>query len=186
MSVLKRAAGAAEDVPEINGGQYWLMKAEPESRLVNGVDVKFSIDDLEAQPRQTSAWDGVRNYEARNFMRDRMRLGDKVLFYHSNCKVPGVAGIAEVVREGYPDVHPNTRPGGLRYVVMDRYNLSAKVDVKLVNKFTKVLPLKSLREPRHQRVLSNLVLLRRPQLSVQPVTPREFEYISSLATDTNA
>ncbi|KAJ2486131.1 hypothetical protein IWW37_005712, partial [Coemansia sp. RSA 2050] len=79
------------------------MKAEPELRIVKGKDVKFSIDDLYAMKDSTSPWDGVRNFEARNIMRNLMKVGDKVLFYHSNCKTPGVAGTAIVVREGYPD-----------------------------------------------------------------------------------
>ncbi|KAJ2458319.1 hypothetical protein GGF42_002142 [Coemansia sp. RSA 2424] len=79
------------------------MKAEPESHIVKGKDVKFSIDDLRSMKESTSPWDGVRNFEARNIMRDQMKVGDKVLFYHSNCKTPGVAGTATIVREGYPD-----------------------------------------------------------------------------------
>ncbi|KAJ2910843.1 hypothetical protein GGI21_000454 [Coemansia aciculifera] len=79
------------------------MKAEPESRIVKGKDVKFSIDDLRDMSESLSPWDGVRNFEARNIMRDQMKVGDKVLFYHSNCKTPGVAGTATIVREGYPD-----------------------------------------------------------------------------------
>ncbi|KAJ1944080.1 hypothetical protein GGF37_002357, partial [Kickxella alabastrina] len=79
------------------------MKAEPETRIVKGVDVKFSIDNLRQMPNSISEWDGVRNFEARNIMRDQMKIGDKILFYHSNCKAPGVAGVATIVREGYPD-----------------------------------------------------------------------------------
>lgn len=81
----------------------WLMKAEPDSRLEKGIDISFSIDAFAAAPNQTTAWEGVRNAEARNIMRDKMKIGDCVLFYHSSCKVPGVAGLAKVVREGYPD-----------------------------------------------------------------------------------
>ncbi|SJL02557.1 uncharacterized protein ARMOST_05888 [Armillaria ostoyae] len=79
---------------------FWLLKAEPDSRLVKGKDVKFSIDDFETVG--TSSWEGVRNYEARNLMKE-MKVGDKALFYHSNCKVPGIAAFAEVVKEAYPD-----------------------------------------------------------------------------------
>ena len=74
--------------------KYWLMKSEPSC---------FSIDDLSQAPKQTTCWDGVRNYQARNFMRDEMRVGDLVFFYHSNCQPPGIVGIAEVVRAAYPD-----------------------------------------------------------------------------------
>ncbi|WWD20834.1 hypothetical protein CI109_105311 [Kwoniella shandongensis] len=79
----------------------WLMKAEPDSRVVKGKDVKFSVDDFEKLG--VSQWDGVRNHEAKKIMKEKMKLGDKVLFYHSNTKVPGVFAIAEVAREGYPD-----------------------------------------------------------------------------------
>jgi len=79
---------------------YWLLKAEPDSRVVKGKDVKFSVDDFEAV--KTSAWEGVRNYEARNLMKE-MKLGEKALFYHSNCKNPGIAAFAEVSKEAYPD-----------------------------------------------------------------------------------
>ena len=73
---------------------YWLMKSEPTA---------FSIDDLQQMPQQTEHWDGVRNYQARNMMRDDMKIGDRVFFYHSNCAEPGIVGIMEVVKEGYPD-----------------------------------------------------------------------------------
>ncbi|KZV75082.1 DUF55-domain-containing protein [Peniophora sp. CONT] len=79
---------------------YWLMKAEPGSRIVKGKDVKFSIDDFEEA--RTTAWEGVRNHQAKNYMKS-MYVGDKVLFYHSNCKEPGIAGFAHVVKEAYPD-----------------------------------------------------------------------------------
>ena len=69
---------------------HWLMKSEPESRFENGVDMKFSIDDLIAEPDSTACWDGVRNYQARNFLRDQMKIGQKAFFYHSNCKQPGI------------------------------------------------------------------------------------------------
>ncbi|XP_076795821.1 thymocyte nuclear protein 1 isoform X3 [Arvicanthis niloticus] len=82
-----------------NGGNYWLMKSEPESRLENGIDMKFSIEDLKAQPKQTACWDGVRNYQvrkkARNFLR-AMKLEDEAFFYHSNCKQPGIVGLMKV------------------------------------------------------------------------------------------
>ncbi|BGP26698.1 hypothetical protein JCM10295v2_005651 [Rhodotorula toruloides] len=79
----------------------WLIKAEPESRIEKGVDVKFSIDDLERV--KVSSWEGVRNHQANSYLRDQMKPGHLCLFYASNCKVPGVTGIAKVVKEGYPD-----------------------------------------------------------------------------------
>jgi hypothetical protein len=81
---------------------HWLMKSEPESRIEKGIDMKFSFADLKAMPNSTSCWDGVRNYQARNFMRD-MRAGQLAFFYHSNTRPPGVIGIVEVVREAYTD-----------------------------------------------------------------------------------
>ncbi|KAF9461992.1 PUA-like domain-containing protein [Collybia nuda] len=80
--------------------KFWLLKAEPDTRIVKGKDVKFSVDDFESV--KTSPWEGVRNYEARNLMKE-MQKGEKALFYHSNCKVPGIAGFAEVSKEAYPD-----------------------------------------------------------------------------------
>ncbi|XP_007450459.1 PREDICTED: thymocyte nuclear protein 1 isoform X3 [Lipotes vexillifer] len=85
-----------------NLSSCWLMKSEPESRLEKGVDVKFSIEDLRAQPKQTACWDGVRNYQARNFLR-AMKLQEEAFFYHSNCREPGIAGLMKIVKEAYPD-----------------------------------------------------------------------------------
>ncbi|CEH17037.1 Uncharacterized conserved protein [Ceraceosorus bombacis] len=82
---------------------HWLAKAEPDARMENGVDVSFGLDKFKACKDQTTSWEGVRAPEARNHLRDRMKLNHKVLFYHSNCKLPGVAAIARVVKEGYPD-----------------------------------------------------------------------------------
>ena len=85
----KGQGDAMEALPQ---KQYWLMKSEPESRMQKGVDVKFSIEDLQNEPDQTTCWDGVRNYQGRNIMRDKMRVGDQAFFYHSNCKDPGIVG----------------------------------------------------------------------------------------------
>ncbi|KAH8556626.1 thymocyte nuclear protein 1 [Umbelopsis sp. PMI_123] len=158
--------------------QHWLMKAEPDSRIVKEKDVKFSIDDLKAMPESTSQWDGVRNFEARNMMRDRMKVGHKVLFYHSNCKLPGVAGIAEIVKEGYVDYtafdskHPYYDPKS------EESNPKwYMVDVKFVRKLNRLIPLKELQS---YKELSDMVLIRRGRLSVQPVTKEEYEFILSI------
>ncbi|KAJ7683016.1 PUA-like domain-containing protein [Mycena rosella] len=90
----------AEAADTAGSPNYWLLKAEPDSRMVKGKDVKFSVDDFEAA--KTSPWEGVRNYEARNLMKE-MKRGEKALFYHSNCKAPGIAAFAEVAKEAYPD-----------------------------------------------------------------------------------
>lgn len=150
---------------------YWLIKSEP--------DV-FSIDDLAAAPKQTTHWDGVRNYKARNYMRDDMKVGDKVLFYHSNID-PSVAGVATVVRAGYPDhtswdkkskYHdPKSTPDNPRWFM---------VDVKYEKKLARPLPLGELRAvPK----LKKMVLLKKGmRLSVQPVSAGEFKTIVDLAS----
>jgi predicted RNA-binding protein with PUA-like domain len=147
--------------------QYWLMKSEPGA---------YSIDDLEKD--QETYWDGVRNYQARNFMRDKMRIGDEVLFYHSNAKPPGVAGLARISKEGYPD-HTAFDPEDPHYdPKSDQANPRwFMVDIKFVDKFAEVIPLSVLRETEG---LENMVLVKRSRLSVQPVTRDEFEIIKGL------
>jgi len=149
--------------------RYWLMKSEPSD---------VSVDDLAAMPNQTVDWYGVRNYQARNFMRDQMKVGDGVLFYHSNCDEPGIAGIAEVSKLAYPDrlqfieghkyYDPKSTPENPRWL---------NVDVKLVRK-TKLLSLKQMRETLG---LANLRILQRGnRLSITPVDPRDWETIMEL------
>lgn len=143
----------------------WLMKSEP--------DV-FGIDDLERRPGQTEPWDGVRNYQARNMIRDDMKVGDQVLFYHSGTDVPGVVGIAEVVREAYPDPtafdpqsryhDPRSDPGNPRWFA---------VDVRFVRRLDRIITLAELRD--HEAELGDFPLLRRGnRLSVMPVTPAQW------------
>ncbi|WP_119288423.1 EVE domain-containing protein [Azohydromonas sediminis] len=139
------------------------MKSEP---------AECSIDDLARAPRQTVPWTGVRNHQARNFMRDAMRIGDGVLFYHSSCAEPGIAGLAEVASAAYPDAtqfdpaspyhDPRSSPDAPRWV---------HVDVRLVRK-TRLL---SLREMRERPELADLQVLRRGnRLSITPVTPAQW------------
>ncbi|MFP4069213.1 MAG: EVE domain-containing protein [Opitutales bacterium] len=146
---------------------YWLMKSEP--------DV-FSFEDLKARPARTEPWDGVRNYQARNFMRDEMKVGDLVLFYHSNTKPPGVAGIAEVAGEPYPDptafdpeskyYDPKSDPANPRWMLVDiRY----KADFK---RFVPLDEMKAMPELADMRVLQ-----RGNRLSITPVTRAEFKAI---------
>lgn len=153
------------------GKNYWLMKSEP--------DV-FSIEDLDKAPKKTTFWDGVRNYQARNYMRDSMKVGDMVLFYHSNADPSGIAGIAEVVKEGYPDstafdakdVHydPKSDPKNPTWMM---------VDVKHVETFKKLLPLEELRK---SAALKDMVLLQKgSRLSVQPVTEQQWQAVLKLA-----
>ena len=149
---------------------YWLMKSEPD---------EVSIDDLAAAPRQTVPWFGVRNYQARNFMRDEMKLGDLVLFYHSSVQPPGVAGIAKVVRESHPD-HTSWDPAGEHF---DPKSTPAAprwfmVAVQLVRKLPRLVTLEELRAIPD---LAGMPLLNRSRLSVQPVTPEQYALIVALA-----
>lgn len=148
---------------------YWLMKSEPD---------EVSIDDLARAPKQTVPWTGVRNYQARNFMRDAMRVGDGVLFYHSSCAEPGIAGLAEVASTAYPDAtqfdpsspyhDPKSSPDAPRWL---------HVDVKLRRK-TRLL---SLREMRTLPQLASMrVLQPGNRLSITPVTDAEWRAVNQL------
>jgi predicted RNA-binding protein with PUA-like domain len=152
--------------------QYWLLKSEPES---------FSIDDLEKSKNKTTCWDGVRNYQARNFLRDSFKKGDGVLFYHSNADPPAIVGTAEVVKEGYPD-HTAFDPDDHHYdPKSDKKNPSwYMVDVKHVKTFANPIGLPDLRD---HKELKHMVLLQKgSRLSVQPVTEAEWNFITKLAT----
>ncbi len=149
---------------------YWLMKSEPQT---------YSIDDLYIAPNQTNAWDGIRNYQARNMLRDQMKIGDLAFFYHSSCILPGIVGIMEIVREGYPDftafdpknVHydPKSDPNHPRWYM---------VDVHLVRKLKKIIPLTELKQ---QSELKNLPLVKRGnRLSVMPMSINEWDHILTL------
>jgi predicted RNA-binding protein with PUA-like domain len=148
--------------------RYWLMKSEP-------ADV--SIDDLAKMPNQTVDWYGVRNYQARNFMRDAMKVGDGVLFYHSNCEIPGIAGICEVSSLAYPDRLQFIK--GHKYFDEKATQETPRwfnVDVKLVRK-TQLFSLKQMRETPE---LANLQILQRGnRLSITPVDPKDWEIILS-------
>jgi predicted RNA-binding protein with PUA-like domain len=147
--------------------QYWLMKSEPS---------EVSIDDLAAAPNQTVAWFGVRNYLARNFMRDQMQVGDPVLFYHSSCPEPGIAGIAQVSRLAYPDATQFDAKGKY-YDPKATQELPRwmNVDVQLVKK-TALLSLQALRDDPE---LESLIILKRGnRLSITPVTAQEFKLLS--------
>lgn len=149
---------------------HWLMKSEPDT---------FSIADLANRPNQTEPWDGVRNYQARNMMRDGMKLGDQVFFYHSNCTEPGIVGIMEVVREGYPDTSafdpddkhfdPKSDPANPRWM---------RVDVRYVRALARTI---SLRELKQQPELAELALLRRGnRLSIMPIGAEQWRFILAM------
>jgi predicted RNA-binding protein with PUA-like domain len=146
---------------------YWLMKSEPD---------EFGIDDLAAAPGKTTAWFGVRNYQARNFMRDQMRLGDKAFFYHSSCPEPGIAGIAQVSSDAYPDASqfdaksPYFDPAAKRE--SPRW---FNVEVKFVRK-TRLVTLAELRN--HEELAAMRTLAPGNRLSITPVTPKEWAFIT--------
>jgi len=146
---------------------YWLMKSEP--------DV-FGIDHLIAMPNKTEHWDGVRNYQARNMMRDDMKKGDLVFFYHSNCKVPGIVGIMKVVKESYPDFtswNPESK-------YFDPKSTQEKprwfmVDIKFKRKLKRTISLNELKE---MQGLEEMALVRRGnRLSIMPVSKHDWDTI---------
>jgi len=151
--------------------QYWLMKTEPET---------FSIDDLAAEPKKSTCWEGVRNYQARNLLRDEIKKGDRVLFYHSACRVPAVVGTATVTRSGYPDSHALDPESNYFDEKSDPDNPRwFMVDIKLDQKFDRPVTLAELRE---QKGLKEMVLLQKgSRLSVQPVRKKEFDKIIQLS-----
>jgi predicted RNA-binding protein with PUA-like domain len=152
--------------------KHWLLKSEPDS---------FSIDDLAARPKQTTAWDGVRNYQARNTLRESMKKGDTALFYHSSCDVPGIAGIVRVIKEGYPDktafdpkddhYDAQSDPSDPRWFV---------VDVKLVRKLKRLITLDELCRHASDELSEMRLLQRGNRLSVTPVSKAEWEFILTL------
>ena len=150
---------------------YWLMKSEPET---------FGIDHLAQLPNKTDCWDGVRNYQARNMMRDEMKKGDLVFFYHSNCTPPGIVGTMKVVKEAYPD-HTQFDPDSKYY---DPKSSPEKprwfyVDVKLEKKFKKMIPLEQLKQ---YPELENMLILRKGnRLSITPITQKEWDFVQNLA-----
>ena len=171
--------------PDAPTFSHWLMKSEPESRLENGVDVKFGLEDLKQEPDQTACWDGVRNYSARNFMMS-MKKGQRAFFYHSNCKPPGVAGLIEIVKESYVD-HTQFDPKDPHYDPKSSKENPKwhMVDVKYVRDLKRYIPLHELKELHLEHKpkngpLAKLALFTKARLSVQPLTEEEFEYILNL------
>ncbi len=148
---------------------YWLFKSEPD---------EFSIDDLAALKGKPEPWDGIRNYQARNLLRDKVAVDDEVLIYHSSCKHIGVAGTAVVTRDAYPDpdqfnpeskyYDPKASPDNVRWYC---------VDVVFAEKFDRLIPMKELKS---ESRLSEMMLLKQGRLSVQPVTAREWKIIQGM------
>lgn len=150
---------------------YWLMKSEPDA---------FGIDDLAARPKQTEPWDGVRNYQARNFMRDGMKQGDLVFFYHSNCEPPGIVGIASVASKPYPDptqfdpdskyYDPKSDPDDPRWIL---------IDVKYQRHLKRIISLAEIKQ--HAEALGDFALTRKGnRLSIIPVSAAQWDYLLGL------
>ncbi len=149
---------------------YWLFKAEPHI---------YGIEHLKSAPKKTGRWDGIRNYQARNFLRDQVKLQDEVLIYHSSCKLIGLAGIAKVVKTAYPDptqfnpesdyFDPKSNTENPRWV---------SVDIQLIKSFKAIIPLAELKK---YSELENMALFKQSRLSIQPVMQKEWEFISKLA-----
>ena len=150
---------------------YWIFKSEPD---------EFGIDHLAASPKQTTCWDGIRNYQARNNLRDKVRKGDRVLFYHSSCKQIGVAGTMEVVKAAYPD--PAQFDPDSKY-----YDAKATadeprwfcVDVRLLEKFPAVIPTKVLKA---HPATADLSIFKQGRLSIAPVTAGQWKAVHALLT----
>ena len=153
---------------------YWLMKTEPST---------FSIDDLAKAPKRTTCWDGVRNYQVRNMLRDQFAVGDLAFMYHSSCEIPGVVGVMKVVSKGYPDAtafdrkhahyDPESDPKAPRWYM---------VDVRLEQRFSRVISLDELRRHVDGKLRDLLILKRGNRLSITPVSAAEWRFIGSLAT----
>ncbi|MFB9887836.1 EVE domain-containing protein [Balneatrix alpica] len=145
---------------------YWLLKSEPDT---------FGIDHLQQSPQQRTGWEGVRNYQARNYLRDQLQLDDLAFFYHSSCPVPGIAGVVRVCRAAHPDpsawqpespyFDPKSSPDNPRWF---------QVEVELVERWPKVVSLQQLKTC---PALSEMALLKRSRLSVQPVSEFEWQWI---------
>lgn len=151
--------------------KYWLMKSEPDA---------FSLDDLKNAPNQSEPWNGIRNYQARNYMRDDMKVGDRVLFYHSRCDPPGAVGVAEVVKEAIPDptawdpksdyFDDKASPENPRWCM---------VTIRFVEEFSRTVSLDDMKA--EDKLADMRVVQRGNRLSIMPVTKAEFEHVCKMA-----
>jgi predicted RNA-binding protein with PUA-like domain len=156
--------------PEEHRMNYWLMKSEPYT---------FSIDDLINHPTQTTSWEGVRNYQARNMLRDQMKVGDLALFYHSSTDIPGIVGIVEITKSGYPDTSA-WDPHSEYYddKSTKEHPRWYAVDVRFISKFPHLISLAKLKNTAE---LANMTLLKKGnRLSVMAVSPKEWKIINNL------
>ena len=150
---------------------YWLFKSEPD---------EYSLDDLKGESGQIGRWDGIRNYQARNFLRDQVKVGDGVLFYHSACKVPAVAGTARVVRSAYPD--PAQFDPDSKYFDPKASAENPRwfcVDIQWQSEYARPVPLKEIKQ---NPELAEMVLVKQGRLSIQPVTAAEWKLIEKLGS----
>ena len=148
---------------------YWLFKAEPHL---------YGIDHLAAAPKQTGRWDGIRNYQARNFLRDQVAINDELFIYHSSCKQVGIVGRAKVVKSAYSD--PTQFDPSSAYFDSKATQENPRwvsVDIQLLQRFPKLIPLAELKE---QATLANMILFKQSRLSIQPVTAQEWDWIAQL------
>jgi predicted RNA-binding protein with PUA-like domain len=151
---------------------HWLMKTEPTT---------FGIDDLARAPNKTTMWDGVRNYQARNMLRDDFAKGDRALLYHSSCAVPGVVGVMRVTRAGYPDPSAFDRNDSHYDAGSDPANPRwYAVDVQLERRLARVITLEELRRHATRKLAGMILLQRGSRLSVMPLTKAHYEFILSL------
>ena len=170
----------------VEAPKYWLMKSEPESRFVNGIDMKFSFNDLIDSKNHTTSWDGVRNYEARKHLRT-MKLNEKAFFYHSNCKTPGIIGIVTICKEAYVD-HTQFESTDAHYDAKSSKNNPKwwMVDVKLERSLKRFISLSELKSIhlKHKSLgkgeLMNLSLFTRSRLSIQQIDEIEWNFIINL------
>lgn len=148
---------------------YWLFKTEPGC---------FSFDDLKARPDMTEPWDGVRNFQARNFLRDTIKVGDRILFYHSNIPEPAVVGLAEVVRSGYPDstaLNPDAEHFDPK--ASPQNPIWYMVDVRYLKPLKKMVTLENIK---NNPLLADMALVKRSRLSIQPVTGEAWHIILTM------
>lgn len=152
---------------------YWLFKSEPSC---------FSIDDCAGRPKQTEHWDGVRNYQVRNMLRDDIKKGDHAFFYHSSCPQPGIVGIIEIVKAGYPD-YTALDPLGDHYDAKSTTEnpIWYMVDVKVLQKFSRTISLEEIKQ--HPKLKSMLVARRGNRLSITPVSKEDWQTILQLASN---
>lgn len=150
---------------------YWLFKSEPTT---------FSIDDLIKSPHQTTHWEGIRNYQVRNMLRDDIQVGDEVFFYHSNCTPPGIVGTMKIVKKGYPDASAWDKKSQYFDPKSSSENpIWYRVDVSFIKKFKKIISLDDIKQ--HPDLKNMLIVRKGNRLSITPVTAQEWKTILKMS-----